>query len=239
MVRELALSSMKTYHLAPEGFAAARNKLLRQKIVIFVGLLVFILVLQYETFGDNWREGSITALVIPSLFILFVLGALAFGVRRGLKQNQESWNSYELVIGEDFLIRRIKGFPELEIQRHEMTAIKESAAGLHVGTNLKDRAIGIAPALIGYEDAKERLSGWMVPVQVSQQGWMAAGLRFGILPLLFLFLFGCFYMTSNRWFILATGIPVFVGLLWSLWFIYKSVQVSATIKRASLLTAFR
>jgi hypothetical protein len=82
---------------------------------------------KYKEFGDSWRSGSIASFVPSPLAILLVLGALAFGVKKGLKRNRQSWDSYELVIGEDFLIRRITGFPELEIQRHEVTVIKESS----------------------------------------------------------------------------------------------------------------
>ncbi len=235
MADRLAPNSVRTYRLAPEGFGAARNKLLRQRIVLFAGLVVFLLAVQYKEFGDNWRQGSITSL-LPALFvILIVFGALVRGVVKGVKRNQESWISYELVIGEDFLIRRIKDFPELEIQRHEVTAIKESAAGLHIETNLKDRAIGIASALVDYDDAKERLSRWL-PVQESKQVWTTPSRLMWGLPLLFLFLFGCFYMTARSWIIVATGMPLLVGLTWSLWFIRKSVQVSAHMKRLSLFT---
>ena len=140
MPNQLAANSVRTYRLAPEGPNAARNKSLGQRIGLFAGTVVFLLVLQYKQFGDSWQTGSVVS-VLPSLLVfLFVLGAIAFGAKKGLKRNQESWDSYELVIGEDFLIRRIKDFPELEIQRHEVTAIRESATGLRVETKLKGRA---------------------------------------------------------------------------------------------------
>jgi hypothetical protein len=84
--------------------------------------------------------------MLPVFFFLLVFGALARGFMKGTKRQRESWNSYELMIGEDFLIRRIQDFKELEIQQHEIMAIKESATGLHVETNQKDRVIGIASA---------------------------------------------------------------------------------------------
>ena len=235
MGSQLAQNSVRTYRLAPEGFVAARNKLLRQKAVLFAGLVGVLFAVQYKEFGDNWRQGSIASLLPAFLAALLVIGALVVGVRKGLKRNQESWNSYELLIGEDFLIRRIKDFPELEIQQHEITAIKESAIGLHVETNRKDRAIGIASALVDYDDAKARLSRWM-PVEKPQQGWLTPSLWTWGLPLLFLILFVCFYLATRSWIIVATGLPLFVGLIWSLWLIRKSVQVSAHMKRLSLFT---
>jgi len=235
MVNQLAPNSVRTYRLAPEGFGAARNKLLRQRLVLFSGLVAFLFVVQYKEFGDTWRQGTIASL-LPALFVvLVVLGALVFGTMKGIKRNYESWNSYELVIGEDFLTRRIKDFPELEIQRHEVTAIRESAVGLHVETNVKDRAIGIASALVDYDGAGERLSRWM-PVQQLQQGRMSPSHWMWGLPLLYLLLFGGFYMTTRSWIIVTTGIPLLVGLSWSLWFIRKSVQVSTHMKRLSLIT---
>jgi len=235
MANQLAPNSVRTYHLAPEGFGAARNRLLRQRVVLFAGIVVFLAAVQYKEFGDSWRERSTSSLLPALFFILVIFGALVRGLMKGVKRNQESWISYELVIGQDFLIRRIKDFPELEIQRHEVTAIKESATGLHVETNLKDRAIGIASALVDYDDAKERLSRWM-PVQEAQQGWLAPSRWMRGLPLLFLFLFGGFYMTTRSWMVVATGMPLLVGLSWSLWLIRKSVQVSAHMKRLSLFT---
>src|SRR5882724_10366375 len=172
MTNQLAPNSVRTYHLAPEGFGAARNRLLRQRVVLFAGIAVFLVAVQYKEFGDSWRERPISSLLPALFFILIIFAALVRGLMKGVKRNHESWISYELVIGQDFLIRRIKDFPELEIQQYEVTAIKESATGLHVETNLKDRAIGIASALVDYDDAKERLSRWM-PVQELQQGWVA------------------------------------------------------------------
>jgi len=233
MPNQLAPNSLKTYHLAPEGFTAARNRLLRQRIAIFAGIILFLPLLAYKEFGETWQRDSVASFLPTLLFVLIVFGALAVGLRKGIRRNQESWNSFELVVGDDFVIRRIKDFPELEIQRSEVTAIRESAVGLHVETNLKDRTIGIASALIDYDDAKERLSHWM-PVQQFQQGWKTASRWMWGLPLIFIVFFGAFYMTTRSWLIVATGVPLLAGLLWSMWFIRKSVQVSAHMKRLSL-----
>ncbi len=236
MPHQLAANSIRTYRLAPEGFIAARNKSLGQRIGLFAGAVVFLLVLQYKQFGDSWQTGSIASVLPSLLVILFVLGAIAFGFKKGLKRNQESWDSYELVIGEDFLIRRIKDFPELEIQRHEVTAIKESSTGLRVETKLKGRAIGIASALVGYEDAKERLSRWGVPLQELRQGWITPTRWMWALPLIVIFLFACFYLAASSSVVVGTGVPLLVGLSWSLWFIRKNLQVPAHMKRWSLIT---
>lgn len=236
MPNQLAQKSGRTYRLAPEGFSAARNRLLRQRAVLFVGVVVFLLVLAYKELGQTWERDSITSLLPAFLFVLFVFGALAVGLRKGIKRNQESWDSFELVVGDDSVIRRIKDFPELEIQRHEVTRIRETAAGLCLETKLKDRTIGIARALVDYEDARGRLSRWMPPVNEPQQGWTAPIRWMWVYPVITLILFAVFYMTTSNWLIVATGVPLLIGLSVAIWLIRRSVQVSAQMKRLSLLT---
>ena len=112
------------------------------------------------------------------------------------------------MIGEGFLIRRITDFPELQIQRHEVTAIRESPAGPGVETKVKGRAIRIPSTLVGYKDAKERLSSWGVPFQESQRGWMAPVRWMWAVPWLVIFLFACFDLASKSWIIVVTGVPL-------------------------------
>jgi hypothetical protein len=112
MPNQLAPNSVRTYRLAPEGFSAARNRLLKQKIALFVGVILFFS-LSGTKCSVKLGSGSVASLLPTFPFVLIVSGALAVGFRKGIKRNQESWDSFELVVGEDFVIRRIKDFPEL------------------------------------------------------------------------------------------------------------------------------
>jgi len=65
-------------------------------------------------------------------------------------------------------------FRNLRLNGIEVIAIKESSTRLHVETNLKDRAIGIASALVDYDEAKER---WAVGCRCrnrSKDEWLPA-----------------------------------------------------------------
>lgn len=237
MPSQLAPNSARTYRLAPEGYTAARNRLLRQRIVLFAAVILFAFVLVYKMFGQTWQWGSIRSLLPSFLCFLIISGALASGLRKGLKRNQESWNSFELVVGEDFVIRKIKDFPELEIQRHEVTAIKETPTGLYVKTKLSDRTIGIARALVDYDDAKERLSSWMPLMHEHPRGWTAATRWVWVFPLITILLFALCFLSTNSWVVVGTGVPLLIGLSVSIWLTRRSVQTSAHMKRISLLTA--
>lgn len=232
MPNQPAPNTVRTYHLSPEGYTAARNKVLRLSLVVLAGAILFALVLVYKMFGQTWHRDSLPAVV----GVLIVFGALALGLRKGIKRNQESWDSFELVAGEDFVLRRKRDFPDLEIQRHEVIRIRESAYGLYVETKLKDRAIGIPRALTDYEDARERLSRWMPLAHVPPHGWTALTRWMWMPPVITMILFALFFMTATNWVIFATGVPLLIGLSVSIWLIRRSVQTSAHMKRLSLLT---
>lgn len=236
MSDQLSANSVRTYHTTPEGFAPARNRSLRQRAILFAGVVVFIVVLQYGAFVDSLRSGSISS-ILPAVFVLiFLLGTLALGVKIGNKRIRDSWRSYELIIGEDFLIRKMKDHQEIEIRRSEITAIKEADNGLRVQTKQKGREIGIPSALVGYEDAKSRLRQWGVPLSDSQHAWVQSSQRVVVFSLLGLALICAFFLASKSWIVVVTGVPTVAILLWSIVHIQKSVSVSTSMRRLSILT---
>jgi hypothetical protein len=158
MAAELAEHSVRTYRLSPEGFSEAGRKLLWQRVMTLVGVALVVFSVYFKEFGNSWPSFSTASLVEAALLLLFVYCVIALSILKGRKSRQEAWNSYELVLGNDFLIRRMQDFPELEIQQSEITAIKENADGLRVETATKGRVIGIGVTLQGYQDARERLS---------------------------------------------------------------------------------
>jgi len=228
---ELSEDSVRTYRLSPEGYSAANRRLLWQRTAAFLSVAIAMLVIYYKAFGDSWHNSSNASIAGFALFLS--IGAIALGVKKGHKRSREAWNSYELVIGSDFLIRRIKDFPELEIRRDEITAIKESADGLRIETATKGRVIGIGAALDGYQDAQERLSRWMAVTEL--KSWNTSQKLPVVSSVLFAFLFVSFYLATTSWAIVAVGLPLLVGLAWCLWLIQRSPQLSTRLKRQSLL----
>jgi hypothetical protein len=235
MAAELAPNSVKTYHLAPEGFNVVRKKLLRQRSILASGIIVFTTVIVFRQSDFDLNKPSLVSLTPYFIVMVILIGALTSGLIKGMKKNWEAWTTYELVIGEDFLIRRVKDFPELEIRRDEVTSIKESPAGLQVTTKSRDRTIGIGSALIDFEDAKARLCQWMMPAKQTQQGWSSPGRWVAALPLFVLLLFGAFLLSAKSWILILSGMPLLAILLWSFALIRKSFQISDQMKRTSLL----
>jgi hypothetical protein len=55
-------------------------------------------------------------------------------------------------------------------------------------------------------------------------------------PVITVILFAVLLMSTNDWVVVATGVPLLIGLSVSIWLIPRSVQTSAHMKRVSLLT---
>lgn len=174
---------------------------------------------------------------LPACFaILLCLGAMGVGLRKGIKRNRESWDTFELLLGEDFVIRRIRDFPELEIHRDEVTRIREAPSGLYVETKLKDRFIGISRDLIDYQDARDNLARWMLLVTEPPQAWASPRRWIWFSPVVTVVLFAVFLSATTDWVIVATALPLLIVLAASVWLVRRSVQVPVRAKRLSLLT---
>jgi len=136
--------------------------------------------------------------------VIFV--AIALGTPRGNKRSREAWSSFELVIGENFVVGRIRDFPEPEIQQNKVTAIKENADGLRIETATRGRGVSISSGLVGYRDARERLSRWM-PVQ-ELRGWRTSSRWAYVSSVLSMFLLVSFLLATKSWAIIATGVAI-------------------------------
>jgi hypothetical protein len=203
MTAELAENSVRTYRLSAGGFSVENRKLRWQRIVTLVGVALIVLSVYFKEFRNSRPRPSTASVVEVTLLLLLVYRVIASNIAKGRKKKQEFWNSYEIIIGNDFLIRKIKDFPDLEIQQSEITAIKEHADGLRVETATKGRVIGISAALAGYQDARERLSCWM-PVQ-ELKGWRTPSRPAFVGMVLTIFLFVSFYIATRTWAVVTTG----------------------------------
>ena len=76
------------------------------------------------------------------------------------RKNRQQWESLVVELRTDRLIRRLEGFPTLEIAPSEITGIVESRSGFVVKTNTRMKSVPIPSALTDYEDLRSRLKMW-------------------------------------------------------------------------------
>jgi len=233
MSEQLARNSVKTYRFAPEGFETVRKRLTLVQNIIFVGILALFIATDFKSADREWLQGSLLSL-LPHVLILTFIGALfVFSFRRAMKKQRENWLAYELLVDEDFVIRRMPGLSEMEIRREEVTAIRQNSQGLSIETSLRQRTLGVPSVLEEFDEVRARLSEWMPPTELRRAGWKnSPHLLYGVI-IVEMGLFIVFFLSTRSWLLVCSGVPLFGGLVW--WcsvLVQRSAQLAPRIKRS-------
>jgi len=223
----LARNSVKTYRFAPAGFEAVGKKLTLVQNITLVGVLGLIVGMDFKNADRDWLQGSLLSLLPHLLPTTLVVGLFVYSFRRGMRKQQENWLAYELLVGEDFVIR----LSEMEIRREEVTAIKQSAQGLTLDTSSKQRALGVPSTVEGFDEVRARLSEWMTPTELGRAWWKnSSHLLYGVITIELASLI-VFFLSSQRWLLVCSGAPLFLGLVVSVVALQRSAQSARKIKR--------
>ncbi len=147
---------MKTYTVKPEGI----NPL--QKRMLIFGTVFMVIVL-----AGVW-------LIMPDIpplafgfVVLFLLIFGGMGFRRGMKRLAETWPSYILIVGDDYLLKQQAYYPDIRINREEIKTIQKIFTGeISVRTRDWKKFIVIPPSLVGIEEVETLLRQWKPIKQV-------------------------------------------------------------------------
>ena len=231
MSDRLARNSVKTYRFAPEGFEAVRKKLTPVQNITLVGVLGLIVGMDFKSADRDWLQGSLLSLLPHLLPITLVVGLLVYSFRRGMRKQRENWLAYELLVGEDFVIRRMPGLSEMEIRREEITAIRQSAEGLSIETSSRRRTLGLPSTLEEFDEVRARLSEWMTPTELRRARWNnSSHLLYGAI-IAELVLFIIFFLSTQSWLLVCSGAPLLLGLVVCLVVLQRSAQLAPKMKR--------
>lgn len=227
--------TVKTYRADPAKSPALRQKLLLQKIVIFASIFLIIPLVERNEFKLAWQTGSLNSLWLPAFVAVAVSFMVVSAFRRATKREIELLNSVEIMLGPDFVLRKIKDYPDVEIHRDEITAIKESSAGLRILTSSANRGLRVGIAMEEFEDIRARLAQWTPLIPESQSFWTAPGnLVMVSVPLVALSM-GVVLYSTNLWINLAVGIPLLAFLIWAVIRILKTPYLPRATKRPFLI----
>jgi hypothetical protein len=149
---------MKTYTLSPDRLAEYRHRQLLRSGGVVGMVLVAVVGMGMLGLGGGW------VVLVP--LALVTLGGVALSTRVALRQQQRTWESLRIELGEDEVAFRQEGAPEMRLRREEVTALHETGGGVLVRTEIKFRALIIPNDLdpADYEEIKATLSTW-APLQ--------------------------------------------------------------------------
>jgi len=231
MSEQLARNSVRTYRFAPEGFETVRKRLTLVQGITVVGVLGLTIGMDFQSADRDWLQGSLLALLPHVLAITLAVGILVYSFRRAMKKQRENWLAYELLVGEDFVIRRMPGLSEMEIRREEVTAIRHNAQGLTLETSSQQRTLGVPSTLQEFGEVRARLNEWMTPTELRRAAWKhSPNLVYGVI-LFELILFIVFFLSTQSWLLVCSGAPLCAGLAWSFVLVQRSAQLAPKTKR--------
>ncbi len=217
---------MQTYTLSPQGILKLRRRLLQRTAVIFSVILVVAGAGILSQFRGEWSE--IVSLPFAALILIVVL---RIGFSRSAKQAQETWESINVEMGDDYIARRQIRIPELRIRRAEITSIQETGDGLRITTADKFHSLIVPIALDepDYQAIKTTLSAWM-PIQpvnpaVSRARNLAAGL-------LILAGYGIILVSMSPWLILIVALAMLGYYGYVFWFLKHHQGVDPRFRRS-------
>ena len=230
MSTTLSANLLKTYRHAPENWPIVERRLIAIRNLIFVGI-VFLFVAMDFSAAENWKNGSLTSLFPHLVLISFVFAVFFFSFRRAINQQRRTWASFELLVGPDFVARRVDGLAELEIRREELTAIRRFKQGLSLETASAQRTITIPNTLADFPELHDRLSQWMAFSEYQQNRWMQSRYFLPGVLVVEMALSGTFFVSHESLLEVLTGIPLVFSLLWCLIKIQRDGRVAPKIKR--------
>lgn len=218
---------MKTYKLDPEGFKEIKAAALKRTISI--GVIAASAGLYISTLNQSDEVSTLDTLpfVIP-----IVLFALILGLFKGLKRQKDQWNTYELTVDEDSVIRTQKNVATLKIHKNDLLEIEESPKGnLILKTDQKTKWINIPSSILEREELLDSIKAFG-PIQ---QGKENKGKWTGLISLVTLGLMVIFFTNHEKSILIPSGIILILGLLGSFIGIQRSKNIDKKTKRAAYL----
>ena len=151
---------MNTFRLNPEGFKKFHRR------ILFIFLIVFIIIPPTLVYVVPRNEFKILPFIIT--MIVFIIG-IGMGGFIGYRRLRETWPTYTLTIGEDYIFRKQLHYPDIKIEKDEITAIKNVYNGIVIKTKDWRKFILIPHGLEKMEEAKILLSQWKPINQYSKK----------------------------------------------------------------------
>lgn len=141
---------MRTYTVKPEGIDPVRKRML------LFGMSFIVIVL-----AGVWLIMPDVSPVGFGAAVLFVIIFVGFGFRRGVQRLVETWPTYTLTVGDDYILKQQSHYPDIRINRDEVKAIRKVFTGeIAVKTRDWKKFIVIPPSLIGIEEVEAVLNQW-------------------------------------------------------------------------------
>ena len=222
-------TALRNYRLLPSALPL-EEKRIRSSYVPTLLLVVVLSALVFVFLGINKGATSKSLIQFGLMLIPLVLYVAIWAPRRMKRRLIRCWETYDLEIGQDYLLRREADLPDLRVKFEEVQGI-EHVPGRYlrvIGTP-KNRVVGIPEGIEEFDEVLRTLSSVHAIRRRSIQQWqkyrafMAAGL----------ILYVTMLWSTSPFVVIALSLAMAATILWLFYWYRRNPNLSRTAKHLS------
>jgi hypothetical protein len=217
------------FKIKENGFDEIRKQMILRTIPI--ALIAACGGLAISHFNTNGQSSDVN--VLPFL-IPIIIGAMVFGLLKGIKRQKNIFNSYELTINDESILRKQDLTADIEIQFNEIKEITKNKNGaLAIKGENSNKSIGVPSQVENIMELESRLSKVFEITTSNKQTFIQ---KFPwVLPLLTIGLMMTVFIAKNKILVGIAGVSLTIGLIYSLVVTQKSKHLDKKTKKGMWL----
>ncbi len=174
-------------------------------------------------------DGQTTDINVLLCIIPVIIGALTFGLFKGINRQKGLFESFKLIINENEIIRQQNNTETITIHRSEVKSIIRNPKGiLTISGNSSTDIIGI-PSQINNPEKLEQMLTQIIPITDSDKKPLAEKYK-GLLILLLLGLMALVYISKNKLVVGITGTILILFLGYSFYEVRRNKNIDKKTK---------
>ncbi len=216
---------MEQFKIRKDGFKEIRKAMLIKAIPI--SLLATFGGLAISHFNTNAQQSDIN--VFPFVIPL-VLGALAFGLYRGVNRQKEIFDSYILTIDDNGITREQHNTPTISISNADLKEIiKNSNGSFTIKGNSTVNVIGVPSQIDDYKKLEKLLSEIRQILSKNSEPFLQK--YRGLLSILTIGLMAAVYISKNKIIVGVCGTVLISALGYSFFEVQRSKNIDSKTKK--------
>jgi hypothetical protein len=223
---------MQLYRNNAAGYNAFRKQILAKTIPLMAGVLLFGLAIAY--FSESTTKASLQSTIA---YMVIIAVYFAYSIFRGAKRQRAAFDSYQLIVGDDYLQRKQNNLADKTISFNAVTTITEDKRhNLYVRGAGKEDLIYIYNYIEDYDNIRAMLQSIMIITIEGRKGILQKYAT--VFSLATLGLMATLYISDNKIVTGTAGLLLIAVLVWSFYKIRTSTFLDEKMKRRAWFILF-
>ncbi|SHJ62294.1 hypothetical protein SAMN04488007_0910 [Maribacter aquivivus] len=214
------------FQIKENGFAEIKKALIIKTIPVAILAAGTGLTISHINSNGQTTDVNVLLFLIP-----LVVGALAFGLFKGINRQKELFESYKLIVNEYEIVREQNNTQTISIPRNEIKSIIKNPKGILtiVGNSYTD-VIGV-PSQINNSEKLEQVLSEIKPITYSDKKPLFEKYK-GVLILIVLGLMATVFISTNKLLVGITGSILILFLGYSFYEVRRNKNIDKKTKNS-------